>query len=88
MSVYVDRNASDAKREAAAKIEELLDQAQQLVYEAESLADKHGLEFSICIGGYGMGGSYTGAAAVDDWQRSEYDVEDGEGFWSASSQSY
>lgn len=87
MGVYVGRDASDAKREAAVKIEELLEQAQSLVYEAESIADEVGLEFSVNFGGYGMGGSYTGAAAVDEWQRSEYDVDEGQGLWNASSQS-
>lgn len=73
--------------EGVKRINELLDQAQSLVYEAESIADDLGLSFTVNFGTYGMGGSYTGAAAVEDWQRSETDVEEGEGVWNSSSQS-
>lgn len=71
--------------EGVKRINELLDQAQSLVLEAEGIADNLGLSFTINFGTYGMGGSYTGAAAVEDWQRS--DAEEGEGVWNASSQS-
>lgn len=56
---------TDAKLEAAKKIEELTSQAQQLVWEAESIADEHGLEFTLDIGGYGMGGTYYSEAYVE-----------------------
>lgn len=71
----------DAK-EAAKKISELISKAQSLVYEAEALADEHGLEFSMDIGGYGMGGTYYSAKYLEEsgsrWR------EEG---WNASSQS-
>lgn len=73
---------TDAKREAAAKIEELTSQAQQLVWEAESLADEHGLEFTLDIGGYGMGGTY-----YSEKYHEEQGFRYSEPGWNASSQS-
>lgn len=73
---------TDAKREAAAKIEELTSQAQQLVWEAEALADEHGLEFTLDIGGYGMGGTY-----YSEKYHEEQGMRWSEPGWNASSQS-
>lgn len=73
---------TDAKREAAAKIEELTSQAQQLVWEAESIADEHGLEFTLDIGGYGMGGTY-----YSEKYHEEQGMRWSEPGWNASSQS-
>lgn len=54
------------KREKLNEIAVLLDQAQKLVYEAESIADEHGLEFDMDIGGYGMGGTYYSEQYVEE----------------------
>lgn len=68
-------NSEDARK----KINSLLSEVGNLVGEAEELADKYGLEFSVNIGGYGMGGWYTG----DEDERGEYNDTG----WMASSQS-
>lgn len=83
MSVYVRSTAPESQRAAAKEIQRLLDEAQKLVYEAESLADEHDLEFSMNLGCYGMGGSYSPVQEgdTDEWGDP---VESG---WSASSQS-
>lgn len=70
------------KREKLAEIEVLLDQAQKLVYEAESIADEHGLEFDLNIGGYGMGGTY-----YSEKYHEEQGLRWSEPGWNASSQS-
>lgn len=74
------------KREVLKKIEELLDQAQSFVYQAESLADEHDLGFSMNLGGYGMGGYYVPASEVDEDDRDHFGLEEGQSFWRASSQ--
>lgn len=67
---------------AVKEINRLLDEAQDFVYKAEAIADEHGLEFSMNLGGYGMGGRYDGTpeGKLDEWG----DESDG---WHASSQS-
>jgi hypothetical protein len=71
------------KRELLAQIEALIDQAQKLVWEAEEIADEHGLSFSMNLGSYGMGGYYDGGTAGEE---DEYgDIR--ESGWNASSQS-
>lgn len=70
------------KREKLNEIAILLDQAQKLVYEAESIADEHGLEFDLDIGGYGMGGTYYSEKYVE-----EQGLRWSEPGWNASSQS-
>jgi hypothetical protein len=75
------------KQALTRQISDLINQAQKLVYEAESIADEHGLSFTVDFGTYGMGGSYTGAAAIDEEDREYYGIEEGEGRWNASSQS-
>lgn len=71
------------KRELLKQIEELLKQAQAIVYQAESIADEHGLSFSMNMGGYGMGGYYEGGS---EGELDEYGDEYESG-WRASSQS-
>ncbi len=78
---------TETQFEGVKRINELLDEAQSLVYEAEAIADELGLSFTVNFGTYGMGGSYTGAAAVEDWQRSDNDDAEDVGLWNASSQS-
>lgn len=81
-------NIMNDKQQAMQKIADLKDQIQQLLWEAEGIADEAGVYFNFNpTGAYGAGASYTGANAVDEWERSEYDVEEGNGFWCASSQS-
>jgi hypothetical protein len=70
------------KREKLNEIAILLDQAQKLVYEAESIADEHGLEFDLDLGGYGMGGTYYSEKYVE-----EQGLRFTEPGWNASSQS-
>lgn len=70
------------KREKLNEIATLLEQAQNLVYEAESIADEHGLEFDLDLGGYGMGGTYYSEKYVEE-QGSRYTTAG----WNASSQS-
>lgn len=76
-----------SKQEATKKIADLIAEAQSLIWEAENIADEAGVSFSVNFGGYGMGGRYTGAAAVDEYDRSEYDLGEDDGFWRGSSQS-
>jgi hypothetical protein len=70
------------KRDALTKIALLLSEAQSKVLEAEMLADEHGLEFDLDIGGYGMGGTYYSEKYVEDYG-SRYTTAG----WNASSQS-
>lgn len=73
-------------REILKQIQELVSQAQTLIYEAESLADKHNIGFSMNLGGYGMGGYYVTPDEVDEDDREYHDIPEGAGFWRASSQ--
>lgn len=68
------------KREISKQIEVLLSAAQDLIYEAEALADEHEVTFSVNFGGYGMGGYYDPTDREDQWGN------DNQG-WHASSQS-
>ena len=70
------------KRDALEKIAGLLSEAQNLVWEAENLADEHGLEFDMDLGGYGMGGTYYSEKYV-----TEQGLRWSEPGWNASSQS-
>jgi hypothetical protein len=71
-----------AKREALEKIAKLVNDAQSIIWEAENLADEHGLEFDMCLGDYGMGGTYYSEKYVEE-QGSRYTAVG----WNASSQS-
>jgi hypothetical protein len=73
---------ADIKREKTAEIEALIEQAQKLVYEAESIADEYGLEFTMDLGGYGMGGTY-----YSEKYHEEQGMRWSEPGWNASSQS-
>ena len=75
------------RREVLEQISVLVQQAQDLVYQAEALADEHNVGFSMNLGGYGMGGYYVPVGEVDDYDKDEYGLEDGQSFWRASSQS-
>lgn len=68
------------KKEISKQIEELLSQAQALIWEAESLADDNEVPFSMNMGGYGMGGYYDPTDREDEWGNDN-------GGWHASSQS-
>ena len=72
------------KREASAKLSELVSQFESALSQAESLADEYGLEFSI-EPSYGMGGTYVGKALLED-EDSWYSSDDEYG-WMSSSQS-
>lgn len=70
-------------QEAVKEINRLLDEAQASVWAAERVADEHNLSFSMDLGGYGMGGTYT---PLEDGEEDEYgDLK--ESGWNASSQS-
>ncbi len=56
------------RAEASKKIDELMKQAADCVSEAERIADEHDLEFSMDLGGYGMGGWYSSG----EWQASSH----------------
>lgn len=78
------KDKDDAVKQAAVKaINDLLESAQALVWEAESIADEHDLSFSMNLGAYGMGGYYEPVKEgdTDEWGDP---VESG---WNASSQS-
>lgn len=83
MGAYVSKSHSNEKQEAAKAINTLLEQAQSLIWEAEGIADTHDLSFTMNMGSYGMGGSYS---PVEDGAVDEYGdlIESG---WNASSQS-
>lgn len=70
------------KREALEKIATLISQAQDLVWEAEGIADEYGLEFDMDLGGYGMGGTYC-----SEKYHTEQGMRWSEPGWNASSQS-
>lgn len=70
------------KREKLEEIAKLLAKAQELVFDAERIADEHGLEFDMDLGGYGMGGTYYSEKFVEDLG-SRYTTAG----WNASSQS-
>lgn len=54
------------KREKLEEIAKLLAKAQELVFDAERIADEHGLEFEMDLGGYGMGGTYYSEKYVEE----------------------
>jgi len=54
------------KREKLEEIAKLLAKAQELVFDAERIADEHGLEFDMDLGGYGMGGTYYSEKYVEE----------------------
>lgn len=68
------------QQEAAKAISDLIKQAQDLVYQAEAIADENGVSFSMNLGSYGMGGYYD-----PDDQEDQYGNDNGG--WHASSQS-
>lgn len=70
------------KREKLEEIAKLINQAQQLVWEAETIADDYGLEFDMSLGGYGMGGTY-----YSEKYHEEQGMRYSEPGWNASSQS-
>lgn len=72
------------KEEAAKKIAALTEQAEQLVREAQAVANEHTLDFYFSIA-YGMGGYYTGHGS--DWEPSEHEYGLDEDGWAASSNS-
>jgi hypothetical protein len=82
-SLYGKAKENPVLVEAAKEINDALESAQSLIWEAERIADEHGLSFSMNLGTYGMGGSYT---PLEDGEEDEYgDLK--ESGWSASSQS-
>jgi hypothetical protein len=82
-SLYGKNKENPTLVEAAKEINDALESAQSLVWEAERIADEHGLSFSMNLGAYGMGGSYT---PLEDGEEDEYgDLK--ESGWQASSQS-
>jgi hypothetical protein len=82
-SLYGKDKENAVKMEAVKKINRLLDEAQNLVWAAENIADEHDLSFTMNLGGYGMGGSYT---PLEDGEEDEFgDLR--ESGWNASSQS-
>lgn len=57
-----------SREEQRQKLEEiyaLISKAGELVSEAEGIAEEFGLEFSMDLGGYGMGGTYYSEAYVE-----------------------
>lgn len=73
--------SDEIKREKLNEIAKLITQAEALVYEAESIADEHGLEFDVNFGGYGMGGTY-----YSEKYHTEQGMRWSEPGWNASSQ--
>lgn len=67
-------------KEATEQIAKLLSQAEELVREAQAIADDTGVTFDLDIGGYGMGGYYDPNDREDQWGNDN-------GGWHASSQS-
>lgn len=75
------------RKEATAKLGQLVNQIYALVHEAEAISDESGVGFSLEIA-YGMGGWYTPKRKEDETQDDDdgwYDSD--EGGWMASSQS-
>lgn len=66
-------------QEATEQIAKLLSQAEELVREAQAIADDTGVTFDLDIGGYGMGGYYDPNDREDQWGNDN-------GGWHASSQ--
>ena len=71
-----------SKQEKLEEIARLLSEAQSLVLQAETIADEHGLEFDLDLGGYGMGGTYYSEKYVEE-SGSRWTTAG----WNASSQS-
>lgn len=74
-------------KEANKQIAERIAAAEQLISEAESIADDSNLEFSFGLS-YGMGGTYYPNRDKDDWNSSDqpwYD-SDYSGRWVSSSE--
>lgn len=69
-------------KEVMEQIRNKVAEAQSLIYEAESLADEHGLEFTMNLGGYGMGGTYMSEQYIE-----REELQYSEPGWNASSQS-
>lgn len=69
-------------REAVNSIYEALEIAKEAVQLAESIADRHDLEFDLDLGGYGMGGTYYSEGYIK-----EQGLRYREAGWNASSQS-
>ena len=74
--------SEEEKRNAIEKIAKLVSEAEGLVSEAESVADEFGLEFTVDIGGYGMGGTYYSEKYHEEQGMRWYEPG-----WNASSQS-
>lgn len=73
------------KEEAKKKIEELKEKAQRALWDAEIIADEHGITFDFEIT-YGAGATYYPASEVDDWMKEDLGLSDDEGAWISSSQ--
>lgn len=73
------------KEEAEKKIKALKKKAQETLWEAEVLADEHGIVFDFEIT-YGAGATYYPASEVDDWMKEDLGLADDEGAWISSSQ--
>jgi hypothetical protein len=75
------------KEEASKAIAEKIKTAQELIGEAETIADEAGVDFNWSGPSWGMGGWYTGKDS-EDWTESDRD-EFGEGseggYWLTSS---
>ena len=69
-------------QEALKLLDEALSVAYAAVQLAESIADRAGLEFTMDIGGYGMGGTYYSEKYVEE-HGSRYTTAG----WNASSES-
>lgn len=73
------------KQEAEAKIKSLKKKAQQALWDAEVLADEHGIVFDFEIT-YGAGATYYPASEVDEWMKEDMGLGEDEGAWISSSQ--
>ncbi len=76
------------RKEATAKLGQLVQQIYALVHEAEAISDESGVGFSLDIA-YGMGGWYTPKRKEDEETNEDDDdwYSSDEGGWQASSQS-
>jgi hypothetical protein len=82
--MILEDNDSISHREAMVLIEEKTNQANELIIEAQKIADKFGLEFSFTVA-YGMGGYYCGKGS-EDWEETSYSSDYGKtGYWMPSS---
>lgn len=92
MTIYLGENATveygTPEFEAAkAELKEKVDAFEAALSEAEALADKYGLEFTIQPA-YGMGGAYTGKGDSEQTEQRYYDdYGDGAWGWFSSSES-